>query len=135
MADDDKITVTSEMVNAIYNRINFVDHDDTGIAEGLAEVLAAAEQQLYDRAEESMQRYFDKVTTSRGDALRRADDAERELERMRQTSEAYRLSAIARGEEVGVRNAELAAERERTARLTAVIEKLGGDMLSPDSGS
>jgi len=130
VADDDKVTVTSEMVQAIYSRINFVYHDDSGIAEGLAEVLAAAEQQLYDRAEESMQRYFDKVTTSRGDALRRADDAERELERVKQTSEAYRLSSIEHAEEVAERDAELATERERVARLARVIEELGGELLS-----
>ena len=33
------IEPTRAMVHLIYERINFVDHDDSGIAEGLAEVF------------------------------------------------------------------------------------------------
>jgi hypothetical protein len=39
------IEVTKEMVQEIYSRINFVDHDDSGIAEGLAAVFAKVEQE------------------------------------------------------------------------------------------
>lgn len=33
------IEPTREMVHEIYSRINFVDHDDSGIYEGLVEVF------------------------------------------------------------------------------------------------
>ena len=38
------IEVTDEMVQEIYSRIDFVQHDDSGIAEGLAAVFAAIER-------------------------------------------------------------------------------------------
>lgn len=38
------IKPTGDMVNLIYSRINFVDHDGRGIAEGLAEVFDLIEQ-------------------------------------------------------------------------------------------
>lgn len=38
------IEVTKEMVQLVYSRIDFVNHGDDGIAEGLAEVLALVAQ-------------------------------------------------------------------------------------------
>jgi hypothetical protein len=38
------IEPTDEMVQLIYERINFWDHDDSGIREGLAAVLAIVER-------------------------------------------------------------------------------------------
>jgi hypothetical protein len=38
------IEVTDEMVQLVYERINFVDHGDEGIREGLAAVLAIVER-------------------------------------------------------------------------------------------
>ena len=38
------IKPTQDMVQRVYARINFVDHDDSGIAEGLAEVFDLIEE-------------------------------------------------------------------------------------------
>jgi hypothetical protein len=45
------IEPSREMVQLIYERINFVDHDDSGIREGLVDVLALLERDyaLVDR--------------------------------------------------------------------------------------
>lgn len=42
--------ITNKMVQLIYERIDFVSHDDTGIREGLADVLALPEvrQAIHD---------------------------------------------------------------------------------------
>jgi hypothetical protein len=44
------VEITNRMVQLIYGRINFVSHDDSGIREGLADVLALPEvrQAIHD---------------------------------------------------------------------------------------
>lgn len=43
-----KVKITPEMVTEVYSRINFVDHDDSGILDGLRAVFEAAGFEVVD---------------------------------------------------------------------------------------